>query len=72
LHFQLDWQLRDLRTHQDAWRVIRAAWVLLHGWRPHPCHEGTLFCIAIELQEKTEAGYWPIYSMFGLRLMRAL
>jgi hypothetical protein len=42
MHLQLDWKLRDLRTHQEAWRVIRAIWVLLSGWQPHHCTESGL------------------------------
>ena len=72
MHFQLDWQLRDLRTHQEAWRVILGVWYLLSGWQPHHCHDGMLFCMAIELQDRTEQGYWPILMMFGLRLKRAI
>lgn len=72
MHLQLDWQLRDLRTHQEAWRVVRAIWYLLHGWGPHHCNVGTLFCMGIELQPQTDQGYWPIYMMFGLRFKRVL
>lgn len=72
MHFQLDWQLRDLRTHQEAWRVVRAVWYLLHGWVPHHCEESGLFCMGIELQPQTDQGYWPIYMMFGIRFTRQL
>lgn len=68
--FQIDWRLRDLRTHQEAWKIVQATWWLLTGWRPNPCHEGTLFCVAKELQGQDEQGYWPIYMMFGLRIKR--
>jgi hypothetical protein len=68
--FQLDWRLRDLRTHREAWRIVQATWWLLTGWRPHQCHDGALFCIAKELQGQDDQGYWPIYMMFGLRIKR--
>ena len=70
LRFQLDWRLRDLRTHQEAWRISQATWWLLTGWRPHACYNSQLFPIARELQGQDEQGYWPIYMMFGLRIKR--
>jgi hypothetical protein len=70
LRFQLDWRLRDLRTHQEAWRISQATLWLLSGWQPHDCHNSGLYPIGRELQGQDEQGYWPIYMMFGLRIKR--
>jgi hypothetical protein len=71
LQFQIEWKLLDLRSHSEAYKLTRAAKLLLQGWCPFDsslCGVGRFYCLGIELLEQTEAKYWPLLMLFGLKI----
>ncbi|NCJ05204.1 hypothetical protein GS597_01445 [Synechococcales cyanobacterium C] len=66
LQFQISWRLRDLRSHQETYKLTRATKWLLTGWVPDECLDAGFYPLDAELVEQDEQGYWRFYMMFGL------
>lgn len=68
MQFQLSWRFRDLRTHQESYKLIRATYCLLKDFAPFDCWDSVLYPLAAELIEQDEQGFWTFYMMFGYQI----
>jgi len=69
IQFQVSWRLRDLRSHAEVYPLSRAVVHLLRGWRPLNCFNSAFYPKNIELLEQDEEGYWPLFLLFGIRIL---
>jgi hypothetical protein len=68
MQFQLVWRLRDLRTHQEAYALLRATVWLLKGFCPIGCYDSCFYPLGASFVEQDEQGYWTYYQKFGYQL----